>query len=229
MDKVFSVDDMLDEVKKIGFSADYMFNLARSELSIKAWIDDPTCIIISKPFRFRYINSCNYDPNLEESYAFERRYVLCDLITRCIEMKKEKEKEKEMKDTKQTFTRDDLKAGYIIELRDGTCRSIQMVGRETLIAVAGRGDKDWTYVSRGWDTHMDHRDHGGTLFPYPVHDKSKDIVAVYGYIQGIGNYPDCAMISPDHRPLLWSRVDPKKMTVEEIENALGYKVEIVSD
>jgi len=138
-------------------------------------------------------------------------------------------KEKEMKDTKQTFTRDDLKAGYIIKLRDGTCRSIQMVGRETLIAVAGSGDKNWTYVSRGWDPRMEHRDHGGPMFPYPTHDKTKDIVAVYGYVQGSEHYCDCGVISTDYRPLIWSRVDPKKMTVEEIEKELGYRVEIVSD
>lgn len=140
-----------------------------------------------------------------------------------------KEKEKEMKDTKQTFTRDDLKAGYIIELRDGTYRSIQMVGRETLIAVAGADDKDWVYLSRGWNAHLDYTDHGTQMFPYPVHDKSKDIVAVYGYTQGSDNYRYCAMIGPENRPLLWSRGNPKKMTVKEIESALGYKIEIVSE
>lgn len=35
--------------------------------------------------------------------------------------------------------------------------------------------------------------------------------------------------STDGRQLLWKRQVPKKMTVEEIEKILGYKIEIVSD
>lgn len=127
----------------------------------------------------------------------------------------------------QTFTRDDLKPGYIIKLRDGTFHSIQMVGRETLIATDGHSK--WGYLTRCWDIRMNSTDHGGKTFPHVTYDKLKDIVAVYGYIQGSENYAHCGWISSDNRPLLWSRQEAKKMTVEEIEKALGYKVEIVSE
>ena len=140
---------------------------------------------------------------------------------------KEREKEHEMKNNKQTFTRDDLKPGYIIKLRNGIFRTIQMVGRETLIATDGISN--WEYLSRGWDIDMDSTDRGGKTFPHVTYDKTKDIVAVYGYVQGTEYYAHCGYLSSDHRPLLWSRQEVKKMTVEEIEKELGYKVEIVSD
>ena len=141
---------------------------------------------------------------------------------------KEREKEHEMKNNKQTFTRDDLKPGYVVQLRNGTFRSVQMVGRETLIVTDGV--LEWGYLSRGWDIDMDSTDRGGKTFPAITYDKTKDIVAVYGYVQGTEYYArECGSISSDHRPLLWSRQEVKKMTVEEIEKELGYKVEIVSD
>lgn len=140
--------------------------------------------------------------------------------------KKEREKEHEMKNNKQKFTRDDLKPGYIVKLRDGTFYAIQIAGRETLIATDAQSE--WEYLSRGWDIDMDSTNHGGKTFPYPTHDKTKDIVEVYGYVQGSENYARCGWISSDHRPLLWSRQGLKKMTVEEIEKELGYKVEIIS-
>ena len=141
---------------------------------------------------------------------------------------KEREKEYEMKNNEQKFTRDDLKLGHIIKLRNGKCYSIQMVGKETLIATDG--DRDWEYLSRGWDNQLYSTCRGGKTYPAITYDKTKDIVEVYGYVQGTDYYArESGCISPDHRPLLWSRQEAKKMTVEEIEKVLGYKVEIVSD
>lgn len=140
---------------------------------------------------------------------------------------KEREKEYEMKNSKQKFTRDDLKPGYVVQLRDKTYHVVAMAGNETLIVT--NGTTEWKYLSNGWDNSLNSTFRGGRTYPAITYDKTKDIVAVYGFVQGTENYAHCGYLSPDHRPLLWSRQEAKKMTVEEIEKELGYKVEIVSD
>lgn len=85
--KVLSVGDMLDEVRKLGFEAEQVYTLDKEAIAIKAQIGDT--FIVSKVFRL--VNSRNYDPNRETNYAIERDFVLKDLINRCLKIKKEKE------------------------------------------------------------------------------------------------------------------------------------------
>lgn len=154
-----------------------------------------------------------------------RKMIIENIINFFIE--KEREKEQKMKNNEQKFTRDDLKPGHIIKLRNGKYYSIQMAGNETRIATDGVSD--WKYLTQGWNMYLDSTTHGGRTYPAITYDKTKDIMAVYGHVQGTENYAQCGYISPDHRPRLWYRQEAKKMTVEEIEKELGYKVEIVSD
>lgn len=151
------------------------------------------------------------------------------IINKILDFIKEKErkKEHEMKNNKQTFTRDDLKPGYVVKLRDDTCHIIAVAGNETLIVT--NGTSEWKYLSSGWDYSLNSTIREGRPYPALTYDSSKDIVAVYGYVQGTENYTHAGYISSNHRPILWSRQEAKKMTVEEIEKELGYKVEIVSD
>lgn len=63
-------------------------------------------------------------------------------------------------------------------------------------------------------------------FASPLTGKLEPITEVYGYSKWHYNALE---LSTRTRKLLWKREDPvKKMTVEEIEKELGYKVEIVS-
>lgn len=213
---LFTLDDMNDALEEQGFTSEISYDTVRKVFTVIA-----------------HKGSWTGSRSFHES-TDERSHIVCNMeryrvIDDILMEYKQAEKEQEMKDNKQTFTRDDLKPGYIVQLRDGSFHSIQMVGRETLITIGKRDYHDWKYLSRYWDHYLYYKDHGGKTFPFPTPDKSKDIVAVYGYVQGTENYANCGDISSDNRPLLWSRHEVKKMTVEEIENVLGYKVEIVSD
>ena len=226
MEELYGITDMIKDIQKHGLLAEYEYIQDAHVYTIIAYTGIwYTTRMVSeyRPFS---------DPNRTSILAHNtERHVAVETIIKEYEHFMQKEKEKEMKSarTEQKFTRDDLKPGYIIMLRNGTLLSIQMVGKETLIATAGMDDPNWRYLSNGWDSQLNSTERGGKTFPSIVYDKTKDIVAVYGYVQGTINYSRCGEISSCHRPLLWSRYEAKKMTVEEIEKALGYKVEIVSD
>lgn len=225
MTEIIGILEMIRELESHGLEVDYKYIQEDGVYMITARYGD---WYITKVVS-EYIPFTNPSPVSLMQHNTERYDALYGIIKE-FERVKYKEKENKMKSarTEQKFTRDDLKPGYIIKLRNGTFRTIQMVGRETLIATDGISN--WEYLSRGWDIDMDSTDRGGKTFPHVTYDKTKDIVAVYGYVQGTEYYArESGCIAPDHRPLLWSRQEAKKMTVEEIENALGYKIEIVSD
>ena len=222
--ELYGVHEMIDDIQRHGLLADYEYNQALDIYIITAWT--------GRGWKMMRTVS-GYKPTIIPNrtsilHHNTERHIAVETIIKEYEQFIQKEKEKEMKN-EQKFTRDDLKPGYVIKLRDGTYLSIQMVGKETLIATAGMGDLDWKYLSNGWDERLNSAYRGGKTFPAITYDKTKDIVAVYGYVQGTANYSRCGEISSSSRPLLWSRQEAKKMTVEEIENVLGYKVEIVSD
>lgn len=132
----------------------------------------------------------------------------------------------------QKFSRDDLKVGYVVELRNGEFRMVMPAGKEGTLILAGNAKHDWDYLSR-WDYNLNASSKkfecgfpGITAIQY---GKQFDIVAVYGLITNTKYYNLCGDLGPDHRPILWGRVERKKMTVAEIEEKLGYPVEIISD
>ena len=133
------------------------------------------------------------------------------------------------KEIKKTFTREDIQAGYVVRLRKGETRIVLPAGRNgTLIAV--NRDHEWDYVSH-WTSDLRARVYVLDGLSPRLEDSKVvseyDIVAVYGFVTNPNDYGDTTRVSKHNRPVLWERVDPKKMTVSEIAEALGYPVEIV--
>ena len=135
---------------------------------------------------------------------------------------KEYKGEKEMA-TVNSFKKEDIKAGYVIRLRNGDCRTIFPVGKEgTLIAMDSTGV--WSYLSQ-WNSDFKYT---GRIDEFD--SECYDIISVYGYVHGTHNYHQMfRTVQIDNRPLLWKRTEAKKMTVAEINAALGYEVEIVAE
>lgn len=113
------------------------------------------------------------------------------------------------------FDINDLKSGYAVETRDGSrfiVTRVQqnrfrklLVNRERFIVVDSY-DNDLTSKSL---------------------NKGTDIVKVWG----LSDDPLHALCMTDvsERPLLYERPKAKKMTLEDVEKALGYAVEIVPE
>lgn len=123
---------------------------------------------------------------------------------------------------KTTSTRADLKPCYVVKTRDGRYWMVFLVGKETMILT--NGNSRWEYLS-SWNPDLSH-----SKSSCDPNFHELDIMEVYGYVTGTDSYAGCGYISPDNRPLLWSR-EPERveMTLEEIEEKLGYKVKIVSE
>ena len=223
--ELYSITDMEKDLRKHGLvmECEYLRDARVYTIMAHAGIWHATRMI-SEYTPFSGANTLSIKQHNEE------RHIAVETIIKEYEHYIQKEKEKEMKNARseQKFTKDDLKPGYVIKLRNGKYYIIWIVGKETLIATDG--NLDWQYLSSAWDDRLDSICRSGKAYPAITHDKMRDIVEVYGYVQGGEYYArGSGEISPDHRPLLWSRQEAKKMTVEEIEKALGYKVEIVSD
>lgn len=128
---------------------------------------------------------------------------------------------------KSIFSKADFKSGYVVELRNGEHRIVARAGGFTHILVNPQ-TQAWDYLS-AWDDNLDKVRTQSTR-PYRVfkgHDDGRDIVAVYGLVKGTDSYGEVFSPCVHQRELLWKRVQPKKMTMEELRAALGYEVEIV--
>lgn len=118
-----------------------------------------------------------------------------------------------------TFSKADLKPGYVVEMRDGSkaiiCEYQPKGARKTELALMyEKGDHGWDKFGLvnddlTWDG---------------VVGSNHDITKVYGYSSD-GYFANNT--NTEFRPLLWERKEPKKMTMKEICDALGYEVEIV--
>lgn len=156
----------------------------------------------------------------------EHSYEMCEQCWN----KEYKGEKKEMATATNNFKKGDLTVGCVVKLRNGQFRMIMPVGRNsTLILTDGDG---WNYLS-SWDDNLRFKSgEYATGYPSKIaleRAKDMDIVAVYGHIRSTSDYRYVGRIDNGGRPLLWERVDPKKMTVADIEKALGYEVEIVSE
>ena len=118
----------------------------------------------------------------------------------------------------KNFTKDDLKVGYVVKLRDGSLEMVIMsgvCGNDPMLISVGTSGR-WTNIAQDIDDNLCRHDN----------KRDYDIVEVYGY----STYAYCALkVSTENRELLWKREEAKKMTVSEIEKALGYKVEVVAE
>lgn len=131
----------------------------------------------------------------------------------------------------KTFTKDDLQMGYIVRLRNGEFRAVHPAGKTGTFILIGH-DK-WDYLNC-WDHHLySIRQRFAKGCPVSAETASRakgmDIVAVYGYVYGTENYLGAGYIDSDHRPLLWAREEPKKMTLAEVCEKLGYPIELVPE
>lgn len=109
--------------------------------------------------------------------------------------------------------KEDLKIGMVVEDREGG-----------LFMLMPHNNVDYDLVLSNRNSWIKFKNFNNDL----THSKFEDldIMKVYGFT----NYPvHTTIISTDNRKLLWKREEAKKMTVAEIENILGYKIEVVSE
>lgn len=109
----------------------------------------------------------------------------------------------------ETMTKKNLKDGYVVEILNDEGETI-LCGiyhnKDDELAISG--EHTWYPVKRLDDS----LEYGG--------DK---IMKIYGRSNNKASYK----VSAEGRGLIWERVEPRKMTVAEIEEALGYPVEVV--
>lgn len=119
--------------------------------------------------------------------------------------------------------KEDLKSGYVVQLRSGAVYMVARAGNFTKILTA---PFNWVYLNSDYDNELKCTKKYGNISGNP--QKQRDIVKVYGLIQGTQNYTEMfSSPSTEHRELLWEGNNEKEMTLEEIEAELGYKVKIV--
>lgn len=96
------------------------------------------------------------------------------------------------------FTKDDLKAGYIVKMRDGSLNMVTIDNDDKLTMV----DKDggWMPV-HVYDKNLCHRSSIGDIWPAPA-DPQYDIMEVYG---GSRLYSAALTLDTSYRKLLWKR------------------------
>ena len=110
---------------------------------------------------------------------------------------------------------EDIKSGYVVKLRNGKLLMCMRYEQKNFLKV---------FVTKSGVPFVDVSKHYDGL-KSNIH-KNKDIVEVYGLSR---NPFICMDISTDYRPLLYQEEKPKKMTISEIEEKLGYKIEVVSE
>lgn len=141
--------------------------------------------------------------NTEERYSLGSRYSLSGISDWVFS--------DDMLELDPGFTKADLKDGMIIEHRDG---DLFIVLGDRIVAKNGY----WTLDDYNDD--LTDRNHKGA-----------DIVNVYKTKSGVLNDID-DVYNKDYLTLIWERKEEpeyKEMTVEEIEEKLGYKVKVVAD
>lgn len=107
------------------------------------------------------------------------------------------------------FTKDDLKDGMVVEYADGRRR---LVTGELLL-----GNDGYSKL----EEYSDNLEY----IPYPCYFDSEElrIDKIYSaYMNTLPKY-----FNDKNLNLIWEREDPKVMTIEDIEEAIGYKIEII--
>lgn len=120
------------------------------------------------------------------------------------------------------MTKSDLKVGYTVQTRGGHFGIIVPFGSEGSSLAIAYEDPDYR---GGWDPVADYMD---SLKYYDDRTCENDIVKVFGYHKFGTKLLKMKESFISCEPL-WVRKDPKKMTVAEVCEALGYDVEIVKE
>lgn len=110
---------------------------------------------------------------------------------------------------------EDIKSGYVVRFRNGRLSICMRYEQERFSKVL---------ISNSGSVIRDTKNNYDDL-KSKIH-KNFDIVEVYGLSS---NEYNCMEISTLDRPLLYQEEKPKKMTISEIEEKLGYKIEVVSE
>lgn len=114
------------------------------------------------------------------------------------------------------MTRDDLKPGYVVKARNG---KLLLVAEGTFgMCLVDR--HLCAYSARYWMPDL------RQCSPFIDSRNPFDIMEVYGLS---ATPSEVLCVCTDSRELLWKRSEPKKITVKEICEALGYDVEIVKE
>lgn len=106
----------------------------------------------------------------------------------------------------------DLKSGYLVEYRNGLRRLVIESSDNGFVLVDGKNE----ICNEGMNYKED-------LSSIPTGDL--DIVKVFGIPKSMNCF---SVMDPSERNVIWER-KPKKMTMKEICDALGYEVEIVKE
>jgi len=110
------------------------------------------------------------------------------------------------------FTKADLKAGYVVQYRDGEYRMI-MPSQKGLYLVLGKN---------GCGMYLDNFNEDLTSFNKEGVIAKCTIIAVFGYNEQGSNSLD---VDWTYRPLLWSRKEPPmELTMQEIADKFGVDV-----
>lgn len=133
----------------------------------------------------------------------------------------------------KTFTKKDLRSGYVVEFKNGIRRLVTRTGMFTQI-LANPETGDWNYLQSGWNDDLTANDDRFRKTCASECDLPKfyperfGIVKVWGLIKSTDSYSKVFTTSIEGRDLLWEREpEAKKLTVDEISKLLGYKVEVV--
>ena len=133
----------------------------------------------------------------------------------------------------KTFTKKDLRSGYVVEFKNGFRRLVTRSGMFTQI-LTNPETGEWNYLQSGWRDDLTACDDryramcSSECTSPKLYPKEYDIVKVWGLIKSTDNYHNVFTTNTASRDLLWERKpEAKKLTVDEISKLLGYKVEVV--
>ena len=110
-----------------------------------------------------------------------------------------------------SFKMEDIKIGYMVEI----------TSRE-------RNDLEQLCVVTMWEGDVIFTNGETSFLPDDFDDKFSSVYNKITKVWGYPEYAECMWYNDtDERPLLWERPSAKKMTKAEIEEILGYEIEIV--
>lgn len=134
----------------------------------------------------------------------------------------------------KTFTKKDLRSGYLVEFRNGHRRLVTRAGMFTQILV-NPNTGAWNYLASNWNDDLTAKTGNNTPMCAAEHlavrnwPKEYDIMRVWGLVKETARYGEVFLANPNGRELLYQRREAKKLTVNEISKLLGYEVEIVGE
>lgn len=135
----------------------------------------------------------------------------------------------------KTFTKKDLRSGYVVEFRNGIKRLVTKTGSFVQILVNPESG-EWNYLNSNWNEDLTFKTGSQCIPPNEneckcpsVYAEDYDIVKVWGLVTRTVDYCKSLTTNTDNRALIWEREIVKKLTVDEVSKLLGYKVEIVGE